>query len=138
MNKALATGPSWLAQAMRDLAGIDVEAAEEGLPKISAKAKIEAGRILSKLAGCTAIEPIIYPTLYGEIAIQFNAPSQARAVFIELGSDGEATCFASIDGRNRRARYSDSSELPDQFIEAQVSTLAPSSASGKPYGLATS
>lgn len=88
MNKALTTGPDWLAQAMREVAGIDVEAAEEGLPKISVKAKSEAGRILSKLAGCTAIEPIIYPTLYGEIAIQFKAPSRARTVVIELGSDG--------------------------------------------------
>ena len=117
---------------MRELAEIDVEVAGEDLPPVSTDAKSEASRILSRLSRTTLIAPTIYPTLEGEVAIQFNAPSQSNAVVIELGRDGEAACFATVDGRNHRARYSDSSDLPDEFVEAQLSTLAPSSALGEP------
>ena len=105
---------------MRELAEVDAEAEEEGLPKVSARAKSEARRILAQLSRSMLIEPTIYPTLDGEIAIQFNAPSRARAVVIELGSDWEATCFASIDGLNRRVRFDDSLDSPGDFVEAQL------------------
>lgn len=121
---ALAKGSSWLTQALRELEEIDAEVEEEGLPPISAQAKDEANRVLSKLSVILPPTPMVYPTMDGEIAIQFNVPSMQRAVVIELGNDGEAACFASIDGRNRRARYSDSSDLPDDFVQAQLRALA--------------
>ena len=121
---------------MRELAEIGKEAAEEGLPKIGAKAKDEARRILSELSRTVLMTPTVYPTMDGEIAIQFKAPSVPRAVVIELGNDGEVVCFASIDGRNRRARYSDSSDLPDEFLKAQLRVLA-ASAQREPYGPAS-
>ena len=119
-----AKGSSWLTEAMRELEEIDAEVEEEGLPPISAKAKEEAHRILSKLPMNLPSAPTVFPTMDGEIAIQFNMPSMRRAVVIELSNDGQAACFASMDGRNRRARYSDSSDLPDDFVEAQLRALA--------------
>ena len=32
--------------------------------------------------------------------------------------------FACVDGKNRRARYDDSADLPDAFVMAQLETLA--------------
>ena len=127
---------TWFTEASRELEEIDSETAEGGLSHINANAKSEARRILSKLSRTVLIAPTVYPTLDGEIAIQFDAPLVARAVVIELNNDGQAACFASIDGRNRRARYSDSSDLPDEFLDAQLRTLA-ASAQSYPYGTAT-
>lgn len=117
---------AWLAQALAELNGIDDEIAEEGLPEISKAVTEEARRILRDLGG-TPVAPMVYSTKDGEIAIDFrSATSAGQAVLIELGDDGGGACFASIDGKGRRARYSDSSDLPDEFARAQLSALAKS------------
>lgn len=116
----------WLRQALDELTGIDDEIGEEGLPQISEDVMQEARRILRDL-GRTPIAPMVYSTEDGEIAIDFRSSTSTReAVLIELGDDGGGACFAFIDGKGRRARYSDSSDLPDEFARAQLSALAKS------------
>ena len=115
---------SWLAQALGELDEIKDEVAEEGLPDISRGVMEEARRILRDLRS-VPIAPMIYSTEDGEISIDFrSSTSEAQAVLIELGDDGGGACFAFIDGKGRRARYSDSSDLPDEFARAQLSALA--------------
>ena len=116
---------TWLPEMMSELAEIDREAAEENLPKVDSQAKDETVRILIQLSKSASVSPTIFPTMDGGIAIQFNAPSAPRAVLIELGNDGEATCFATIDGRNQMLRYESTSGLPDEFLEMQLSLLTP-------------
>ena len=114
---------TWLASALEELEEIDVEVLEDGLPTVSAETRGEAARILRELSGQT-IQPTTYPTNDGEIVIHFQSPGVPAAVLIELSNDGQAACFSCVGGKNRRARYGDSSDLPDAFVMAQLEALA--------------
>ena len=114
---------NWLPDALEELEEIDREIVEDGLPAINAETRDEAVRILRRLHG-QAIQPTTYPTVDGEIVIHFQSPGVPAAVLIELSNDGQGACFACVDGKNRRARYDDSADLPDAFVMAQLETLA--------------
>ena len=112
----------WIADAIEELKHIDEEVAEEALPEISADTKKKAERIIMALPK-HPIAPAIYPTMDGEIAIYFKLPDVPSSVLILVGNDGQAACFSCIEGKNRRARYGDSSELPDEFVKEQLRAL---------------
>ena len=114
---------SWLADALNELREIGDEVIEEDLPEIATETRSEAERIIRKLCD-HAFAPAIYPTNDGEIAIHFKSPTAPAAVIIELNNDGQGACFSCINGKNRRARYDDSSDLPDAFVTAQLQALA--------------
>lgn len=118
-----APATTWLTSALEELEEIDREVLEDGLPRIKADTKREAARILRQLDG-QAIPPTSYPTDDGEVVIHFESPGAPAAVLIELSNDGQAACFSCIGGRNRRARYDHSSDLPDAFMMAQLKALA--------------
>ncbi len=113
---------SWLEGALEELDEIDGQIIEEGLPAIEAATRGEAVRILKHLDG-QAMLPTIYPTPDGEIVIHFQSPGVPAAVLIEIGNDGHAACYSCIGEKNRRARYDDSSDLPDEFVSAQLRAL---------------
>ena len=114
---------TWLPSALEELEEIDREVLEDGLPTIKAETRGEAARILRELDG-QAIQPTTYPTDDGEIVIHFQSPGVPAAVLIELSNDGQGACFSCVGGKNRRARYDDSSDLPDAFVMAQLEALA--------------
>ena len=114
---------TWLPSALEELEEIDREVLEDGLPGIKAETRREAARILRQLEG-QAISPTSYPTDDGEIVIHFESRAAPAAVLIELSNDGQAACFSCVGGKNRRARYDDSSDLPDAFVMAQLKALA--------------
>ena len=114
---------TWLPSALEELEEIDREVLEDGLPTIKAETRGEAARILRKLDGKT-IQPTTYPTDDGEIVIHFQSLGVPAAVLIELSNDGQAACFSCVGGKNRRARYDDSSDVPDAFVMAQLEALA--------------
>ena len=114
---------TWLPSALEELEEIDREVLEDGLPTIKAETRDEAARILRELVGQT-IQPTTYPTNDGEIVIHFQSQGVPAAVLIELSNDGQAACFSYVGGKNRRARYDDSSDLPDAFVMAQLEALA--------------
>ena len=114
---------NWLPYALEELEEIDREVVKDGLPAINTETKDEAARILRRLQR-QAIQPTMYPTDDGEIVIHFQSPGVSAAVLIELSNDGQGACFACVDGKNRRARYDDSADLPDAFVMAQLETLA--------------
>ena len=113
---------TWLAGALKELAGLDGEITEEGFPEVGSATKQEAKRIITALAS-EPVVPMIYPTQDGEIAIDFRSPSAPSAVLIELSNDGQGACFSCIGGKSRRARYQDSSDLPDEFVRTQLRAL---------------
>lgn len=113
----------WLDAALAELNDINQEVAEESLPEIVPDTKDQARRILCALA-TQSITPTVYPTEDGEIALYFKPLAAKSAVLILVGSDGQGACFSYINGKNRRARYDDASELPDVFVREQLRRLA--------------
>ena len=115
-------GERWLADAIGELAEVDDEVAEEALPELLANTKKHARRIIFALAK-QPIAPTVYPTADGEIALYFKSPVAASSVLILIGNDGQAACLSYINGKNRRARYDDASDLPDEFVKEQIGAL---------------
>ena len=113
---------TWTQDVLDELNHIDEEMTEDSLPLISANAKEEARRIVTTLSKYS-IPPTIYPSMDGEIAIYFKSPDTPSSVLILVGNDGQAACFSCIKGKNRRARYEDSTEVPDDFVNEQLRTL---------------
>ena len=114
--------PDWLKDAIEELESIDDEVTEEALPEIQAHTKDKARAIISALA-TQPVAPTVYPTADGEVALYFKSPVATSSVLILVGNDGQAACFSYIDGKNRRARYEDATELPDEFVKAQLRLL---------------
>ena len=112
----------WLDTALVELNDVDQEAARESLPEIFSSTKDQARRILSALA-TQSIAPTVYPTEDGEIALYFKPLAAKSAVLILVGNDGQGACFSYVNGKNRRARYDDASELPDGFVREQLRRL---------------
>ena len=112
----------WLADAIGELEEIDDEVAEEALPELATETKKHAHRIVFALTK-QPIAPTIYPTTDGEVALYFKSPVAASSVLILVGNDGQAACFSYINGKNRRARYDDAADLPDEFVKAQIQAL---------------
>ena len=127
--------PSWLADALAELAEIDDEIAEENLPEVSGAMKAEAARIIRALAG-RAPAPAVYPTQDAEIALHFKSPGRPGTVLVLLRDDGRAGCHAYIGGRSRRAHYETSSDLPDAFVLDQLRRLVPDRADVSASGVA--
>ena len=116
-------GRKWLKDVIAELELIDDEVAEEMLPEIRSDTKDKARKIIFALME-QPIAPTVYPTMDGEIALYFKSPIATSSVLILVGNDGQAVCFSYIDGKNRRARYEDATELPDEFVRAQLRELA--------------
>lgn len=112
----------WMPNALAQLRQVDEEAAEEGYPSISNVAKRSVERLLFAL-GDSPIAPAVYPSMDGEVAIYFKSPVATAALLILVNNHGEAGCYASMRGENRRRRYDDSSVLPDEFLKEQLRAL---------------
>ena len=121
-------GSRWLARALLQLKQIDKEAAEESYPPINDEAKRRAKQLLSAVNSCP-IEPAVYPSMDGEIAVYFKSPVAAAALLILVNNEGGAACYSSIHGESRRKRYVDSSKLPDDFLMERLRALRESTLS---------
>lgn len=112
----------WLQDALAELESIDDEITEEALPEIQSHTKDKARAIISALA-TQSVAPTVYPTMDGEVALYFKSPVATSSLLILVCNDGQAACFSHIAGKNRRARYEDATELPDEFVKAQLRAL---------------
>ena len=115
---------SVVADALRALAEVDDEIAEDGLPEIAPCVRREAERIIVALAW-HPWPPTVYPTQDAEIAIHFKSPDAPDSVVILLDGDGRGECYAYTGGHSRRAHYDASSDLPDGFVMEQLAALMP-------------
>jgi len=73
----------WIDGAIKELCEIDEEIAEDGLPPIKDSAKLLAKRVLVKL-DTMGIDnsPYVYPTMDGEIAIDFKSQNYSLLILI--------------------------------------------------------
>jgi hypothetical protein len=123
MQTARASGPraSWLATALRELEEAPAEASEMGWPSPGEGLLLSARQLLRSLEVEGLPPPAVYPNEAGDIEIAFGR--SGRSVLLLIETSGAAVCFASIDGRNRRARYQDMNDLPDAFVRQQLAYL---------------
>ena len=104
-----------LGAALRDLDEARDEAREEKFRVPSIRALANARRLVQAIYRISPRRFEIYPTPDGEIAI--DAPGGlGRSVLLLCGSDGGALCSVNMNGVHRRARYSDTNQLPDAFV----------------------
>ena len=112
----------WLADAFALVDEIDREVEEEGYPSIGELAKRNARRVLF-MAGRSTIEPAVYASMDGEIAIYFKARSAASALLILLDNEGGAGCFWSLSGKSEHERLNDASQLSESFLRTHLLAL---------------
>ena len=115
-------GAGGLEEALEELERIDEEAGEEGYPPVSDQAKSEARRLLHA-AGTFPVEPSVYPSIDGGVAIYFKSPTMPSAILVLVENSGHAACYASIRDKMERKAYRNSLELPDEFLETRLRSL---------------
>ena len=113
---------SWLKDALAQVDRINREAEEEGYPLIGELAKKNAKRVLS-MAGRSSVEPVVYASMDGEIAIYFKSPVAAAALLILLNNDGGAGSYWSVGGKSQRQWHEDAAKLPPDFLSTQLLAL---------------
>ena len=113
---------SWLKDALAQVDRINGEAEEEGYPPIGELAKKNAKHVLS-MVGRSSVEPVVYPSMDGEIAIYFKSPVAAAALLILLNNDGGAGSYWSVGGKSQRQRHEDASKLPPDFLSTHLRAL---------------
>ena len=112
----------WLNDALAHVDRVDHEAEEEGYPPIGDVAKRNAKRVLF-MAGRNSLEPAVYPSMDGEIALYFKSPVAPAALLILLDNEGGAGCFWSLHGKSERQRHEDASKLPADFVWTRLRAL---------------
>ncbi|MDE0333390.1 MAG: hypothetical protein OXI64_00405 [Defluviicoccus sp.] len=112
-----------LRDALNDLEEVSAEAREEEFPIPSDLALANARRLLLAMYKLSPRRFEVYPTPDGEVAI--DAPGgRGRSVVLLCDSNGGALCLVNMDGRHRRARYSDTGSLPDGFVREALDEVA--------------
>ena len=112
----------WLEDALVQVDEVNRQAEENGYPRINELAKKNAKYVLST-AGRSSVEPAVYPSMDGEIAIYFKLPVAAAALLILLNNTGGAGSYWSVGGKSQRQRYEDASQLPQDFLSVQLRVL---------------
>ena len=121
LGEPRATMP-WLVAAFALVDQINQEAEEEGYPPIGELAKRNAKRVLF-IAGRSPLEPAVYASMDGEIAIYFRSRSAPSALLILLDNEGGAGCYWSLGGESEHQRHDDASQLPEDFLLAHLRAL---------------
>ena len=115
--------PTWLDEAIKDLDGVDEEVREEGFRAINPVSKLNARHILESVRLAGLPSPSIYPTEDQEVAILFASGAPGAAVLVLCDSHGGGAYFASIGGKNRRARFDDATDIPRPFLIEELRKL---------------
>ncbi len=114
-----------LRAALDDLLQASQEAREEGFPVPSELALANARYLLRAAFKYARRRYEVYPTPDGEIAIDASG-GRGRSVLLLCGSDGGVLCLVNMNGKLRRARFSDAVSLPDGFVCEALDELAQS------------
>ncbi len=111
-----------LKDALRDLEEVSDAAREEELQEPSETAFSVARRLIPEMYSISPRRFMVYPMPEGYIAIDGRSGDD-RAVMMMCGSSGDARCIVTIDGEDRRAIYSTSQRLPDDFVRQALNEL---------------
>ena len=112
----------WFQDALAQVDRIDQEAQDEGFPPVTDLAKSHAKHVLAKTR-TSFLEPEVYPSMDGEIALYFKSPSAAAGLLILIDSQGRADCFWSADGKSEREHYKDAWDLPTDVLWGRLRML---------------
>jgi hypothetical protein len=115
--------PTWLDEAIKDLERVDDEARKEGFRAINPVAKLNARHILESVRLAGLPSPSVYPTEDQEVAILFASEAPGAVVLSLCDSHGGGAYFASIGGKNRRARFDDATDIPRPFLIEELRNL---------------
>ena len=111
-----------LAQALEELDQVVDEAQSEGYEIPSSIAIVNAEYIVKRIYD-NLLHPFqVYPMPNGEVAIDVTN-DDGSSVLILCCSDGGTLCFVNINGKQRRAHYSNSDALPDGFMREALEEL---------------
>ena len=111
-----------LRDALRNLDQVTAEAREDGFPVPPDATLADARRLLRAMFKLSPQRFEVYPTPDGEVAI--DAPGEpGRSVLLLCDADGGALCLVNMNGVHRRARYSDTNQLPDGFVREALAEL---------------
>lgn len=113
---------TWFQEALAQVDRIDQEAQEEGWPPITNVAKRNAKHVLATTR-TSFIEPEVYPSMDGEIALYFKSPFAAAGLLVLIDSQGGAGCFWSANGKSEREHYKDAWDLPTDVLWGRLRTL---------------
>ena len=112
----------WFQVALAQVDRIDQEAREEGWPPITDVAKRNAKHVLATTR-TSFIEPEVYPSMDGEIALYFKSPFAAAGLLILIDSQGCADCFWSADGESEREHFKDAWDLSTDVLWGRLRML---------------
>ena len=107
----------------RLLQSVFTEALEEGFPSPEIAALLRANRLLSSLGGQWEAHTEIYPTADGEVCLDISA-GPGSSILLLCDSRGSVLCLVNIDGDQTEKRYDADDELPDDFLNEKLDTLA--------------
>ena len=110
-----------LPEALNDLEGVVAEAVDEGLPRPSDDAILNAGRLLPEVHAIVSQRIEVYPTADGEVALDVS--NERGSVILLCDSGGGALCLVNVNGDRRRARHSLTTKLPDGFVREALIEL---------------
>ena len=112
----------WYTLALAQVEQINQEALEEECPPLNEVAKRNAKHVLTKARRCS-IEPDIYPSMDGEIALYFKSPFAAAGLLILLNNEGGVGCFWSEGGKSEQQHHGDAWNLPTEFLLTRLNSL---------------
>ena len=114
---------SWIDDAIKQLGELDEEIAEEGYPSINDKTKRTAKKILADL-NSLKIEssPFGYPTVEGEIAIDFKSRNYSMLILV-INEKSVETYSSFFNSDTEYQNYSASFENIYDFTTSQLRAL---------------
>ena len=111
-----------LKDVLHDLEEVSDAAREQEIQEPSETAFATARRLIHEMYSISPRRFMVYPMPEGYIAID-GRNGRDRAVMLMCGSSGDARCIVTIDGEDRRAIYSTSQRLPDDFVRQALNEL---------------
>jgi len=111
-----------LKEMLSAIAGVDLAAKDDGYPVPGRALKESVERLVRRLFRAHPRAYEIYPTERGEIAVDVIGPV-GKGLLLVCESSGVVTCYVTIAGENRRARYEDATRLPDAFLTEALAEI---------------
>ena len=110
-----------LPEALIDLEAVVAEAVDEGFPRPTDDAILNARRLLPEVHAMVSRRIEVYPTADGEVALDVS--NERGSVILLCDSSGGALCLVNVNGDRRRARHSSTTKLPDGFVREALTEL---------------
>jgi hypothetical protein len=112
------------ASALESLQDIEADAQKMGYTIPDAEVVKEASRILVDMIGYREASYDAYSMSGGKVAIGVDG-GFGKSMMVVCESGGTALCVVTVNRASRRARYTDSGFLPDDFLRQGLREMVP-------------